>query len=621
MHKLYVGVLFITLCILGCIVRAETTRAASQSVVISQVQVGNVASASNELIEIYNNSDTPIDITDWCLYYASASSLTSGSKLTCFTTGGLDIHVFLPARSYAVAISSQFATTNPTLGSDTRFSLALSGTAGHVRLLNKQNSEIDKLAWGQSAVMAEGNNPASVPTNTTLLQRKSLTAQTYQDTDNNNVDFQLAAPRATYTFGVLYEVVDVCSNIGGIQEVIPATYMLDPDGSCNPPPVDICHNLDGIQQILPSGYLFDEDNNCRKDVCSNMVGLQLSVPLGMDSNNGVCVPHDECMNLPGIQLLMPDNFSFSVDGECAFSILSPKITEIMPNVSGDDANHEYIEIYNPNAIPVNLEYFNLVVGKNLEKAFSFPSGTVINGHGYGVFYNNSIPFSLLNTSSRVGLALVDGTPMNEAEMYGSPGDDMAWSEVSGVWQYSDQPTPGEENQPSAIILDEQPAPSASLRPCAANQYRNPETNRCRSILLATSVLAACKDGQYRSEETNRCRSIAVATTLKACNDDQFRNPATGRCKKIASTDELASSDCGEGRERNPATNRCRNIATSSVPDAAFAIEPVKETGKAFIGWWVLGGVSLVAVGYAGWEWRHEISRSIRSLGSRFTSGK
>lgn len=621
MHKLYVGVLFITLCIIGSLIQGEDVRATSQSIVISQIQVGNVASASNELVEIYNNSDTSVNITDWCLYYASASSLTVGSKLTCFTTGGSDIHVFLPARSYAVAISSQFATTNPTFGSDARFSLALSGTAGHIRLLNKQNLEIDKVAWGQSAVMAEGNSPASVPTNTTLLQRKSLNTQTYQDTDNNNADFQIAAPRSIYTFGVLYEVVDVCSNISGIQEVIPAAYTLDPDGNCSPPPVDICLNLDGVQQILPSGYLFDEDNNCRKDICSNITGLQLNMPVGMDSNSGVCVPHDECINLPGTQLLIPDNFSYSVDGECAFSILSPRITEIMPNVSGDDTDHEYIEIYNPNITPVNLEYFKLVVGKNLEKSFTFPAGTVIGGHEYGVFYNNSIPFSLLNTSSRVALQLADGTPMNEAEIYGSPGDDMAWSEVNGMWQYSDQPTPGEENQPSVVVVDEQSVSNVTLRPCAVNQYRNPETNRCRSIVLATSILAACKDGQYRSEETNRCRSIVTANALKMCNDDQFRNPATGRCKKIASTDELASGDCGEGRERNPSTNRCRNIAVASVPDAAFAITPVKETGKAFIGWWVLGGVSLVAVGYAGWEWRHEISRSIRSLGSRFTSGK
>lgn len=619
MHKLYVGVLFITLCLAGCITKGETVAAAGQSVVISQVQVGNATSASNELIELYNNGDTPVDITDWCLYYASSGSTANGSKLACFTTGSSDIHVFLPVRSYALAISSQFAVTNPTLGSDVRFSLALSGTAGHLRLLNKQGGEVDKAAWGQSAVAAEGNSPAVAPTNTTLLQRKLLTPSTYQDTDNNNADFQLVAPRSAYTFGTLYEIVDLCSNITGIQEVLPATYVLESSGACSPPPVDICQNLDGLQQILPSGYLFDNDNSCQKDACLNLADLQLVVPSGMDSSNGVCVPHDECVNLPGIQSLMPDNFSFGVDGECAFTILSPKITEIMPNVGGDDTGREYVEIYNPNNTPIDLTYFQLAVGKNLEKSYGFPENSVIDGHSYGVFYSGVIPFSLLNTSSRVGLSVVDGTVMNVAETYASPTDDMAWSDVDGVWQYSDQPTPGEENQPS--VVTEESVLEVSVKPCPVNQYRNPETNRCRSILLAASTLAACKDGQYRSEETNRCRSIITTAVLKACGDDQFRNPATGRCKKIASAEELAASDCGEGRERNPTTNRCRNVVANSIPSAGFAVEPVRDTGKAFVGWWVLGGISLLAVGYAGWEWRREVANFITGIGSRFTSGK
>jgi hypothetical protein len=147
--------------------------------------------------------------------------------------------------------------------------------------------------------------------------------------------------------------------------------------------------------------------------------------------------------------------------------------------------------------------------------------------------------------------------------------------------------------------------------CESGYARNMATGRCNKIELASALLP-CKEGQYRSEETGRCRSIAsdAASVLKPCADDQFRNPATNRCKKLASADDLA--DCGEGRQRNPATNRCRNVTSSSdVPAAAFAVEPLKDSTTAFVGWWALGGIAVLALGYAGWEWRREVSQFLR----------
>ncbi len=64
--------------------------------------------------------------------------------------------------------------------------------------------------------------------------------------------------------------------------------------------------------------------------------------------------------------------------------------------------------------------------------------------------------------------------------------------------------------------------------------RNPETNRCRSIVNTTSTLTPCKPGQERNPETNRCRAVASAESeLKPCAEGQERNPETNRCRKIA----------------------------------------------------------------------------------------
>ena len=150
-------------------------------------------------------------------------------------------------------------------------------------------------------------------------------------------------------------------------------------------------------------------------------------------------------------------------------------------------------------------------------------------------------------------------------------------------------------------------------PCPVGQYRHPETRRCRKIEAAKTIIP-CKDGYYRSEETGRCRSIAsaVAKTLKPCPEGQFRNSATGRCKKIASTDDIAK-ECPEGFERNPQTKRCRKIKSANMPTVGSAAAEVKQVAGATWGWWVFGGVSLLAVGYGVWQWRWEISQFVRKI--------
>ena len=235
--------------------------------------------------------------------------------------------------------------------------------------------------------------------------------------------------------------------------------------------------------------------------------------------------------------------------------------------------------------------------------------------------------SLTNGSGNVWIEDYYGVQSYDSVSYDGMGlaaarsKSWAFHESINGWAYG-VPSPFTENR---LFVASAPGIGATddvtmQADCGEGRERNPATNRCRNIPTA-STLAPCKEGQYRSEETNRCRSIAsaAAAELKPCADDQFRNPLTNRCRKIASADELA--DCGEGRERNPDTNRCRNIATSQVPGAAFAVQPIKDSTVAFAGWWALGGVGLLALGYAAWEWRREMQARIRRIISYFSANR
>jgi len=605
MHKRFVVGLLISTIVVAALASVSTYAVGSSSLVISQVQLGTTTSANNEFIELYNNSGDDVEITNWCLYYASASSMSNGSKLGCFDTDSGLIHLNLPTHSYAFAISNQLAATSPILGSDLKFSATLSGTAGHIRLLDEAGTVVDKVGWGATALSSEGLSPALVPPNGKVLQRKSTT-NIYQDTNVNSADFELVVPRTSYSYGSVYEVQDLCGNISGIQTTVPADYSVDSAAVCLPPPVDVCTNIDGLQISMPPGYLLDSDGNCQPDVCPNILGLQMGLPDNKEFDPmGNCVDHDMCSNIDAIQAVVPSGYR--LDGiNCWLDVAHIALNELLPNAAGSDTGNEFIELYNPGSVGVDLSLYRLQVGIDTLKTYSFPAGSSLAANGYVSFSNDDIPFTLVNTSSHVQIVTVDNQSVDSAPTYDQPFDGMSWALIDGVWQYTDQPTPGAQNLaslPSEIVEDS----VTGLKPCPDGQYRNPDTNRCRLIVTISSNLAPCKDGQYRSEETNRCRSIASdVASLVPCSEGQERNPLTNRCRTIATTLSAPLSPCKAGEERNPDTNRCRTIVKPVA--AGYAVQPVAKSSDNFSGLIALGAVIAAALGYAVWEWRVELTR-------------
>lgn len=597
-----------------CGLGIQNVFAASSDVVISQVQLGTAASASNEFIELYNNSSTDTEVTNWCLYYASATSSAQGSRLGCIVPDNLRLHLYLPTHTYAYAISNQLLAAFPLLGSDLRFSATLSGIAGHVRIVNSVGSDVDKLGWGASALSPE-TSPSVVPPNGKILQRKTLSLGVLQDSDNNANDFELATARSSYAYGAIYEVQDICANIDGIQAALPTGYAVDTAGLCTPPPVDQCNNIDGLQAIVPTGYGLADDGTCQVDECINITGLQLVVPIGMDqSPAGQCVDHDECNNIAGIQSTAPAYY-VARDGICLLNLAALRITELLPNVVGTDTGMEFIELYNPNDFSVDLGLYQISVGTESPKLYNFPTGSMIAAGQYATFFNDDIKFTLANTGGRVNVVTADGQAVDSSDAYTDAPEGESWELLDGTWQYTNQPTPGSANLPPLIITDDASLEVDTVKPCGPNQYRNPETNRCRLLITIASSLSPCKDGQYRSEETNRCRSIASEVgDLTQRAENQERNPVTNRCRSIAANTEVLGA-CKEGQERNPDTNRCRNVTAPTVPTAAFAVEPIADASGAVITWWAIGGIGMVALAYAGWEWRSEIKKASLKLSS------
>lgn len=520
--------------------------AISDNVVISQVQLGAIAAVEYEFVELYNNSPDDVEITNWCLYYIN-SGLTA-SKMVCFTPSDATSHLYIPGHSRMLAVSDELMTASTPMPGDVHFPYKLSGTSGYVRLQTGGGAEIDKVGWGVSTPTLDLAPKAAAGS---VLQRKSVNSDVLQDSDVDSVDFEVALPRESYQIGFIYEVRDICANLDGVQSVLPVGYIVD-GVNCVLPATDLCPNLEGLQAILPVGM--------RKD-----------------------------------------------GAECVISQLV--ISEILPNASGSDTGGEFIEIYNPNNVEINLIDYVLSIGPNYSSSYQFPVNATIGPGQYAVFYNNDVNFTLLNTTGSVRLQTTANLVIFETPVYDSPSEGFSWALIDGTWQYTNLLTPGAINLRGDDLTEM--SATGVLAPCDISQERNPATGRCRKIVSPTSVLAPCKDGQYRSEETNRCRNIlADVSSLAVCAEGQERNPKTNRCRSVATNADTTLEPCKDGQERNPETNRCRNI--SKMVAASYAPEKTEPISNYF-GWWVLGGVGFVAIVYGLWEWRYEVIKAGRKL--------
>jgi len=550
--------------------------ATSTGIVISHVIAGETNFSNSELIALYNNSSADIDMTGYCVWSNSFQS----AAIACVQAEP-NTKVYIKSHGFLTIASSSFVANHANYAPDTTYAAAnrITVSGDSVYLKDSSGNEVDRVTWGANKLVTGGT-----------LVRKETTpgAGTLMDTDATDplVDFSTVAS-LVYPANASYDVVTI---------------------------IDVCSNLTGVQQTMPNGYLADSNGDCQVDSCLNIAGLQVSVPDHFDSDAlGNCTEHDECSNLTGIQAAIPGNMVRGDGNGCVWDIVPIELTELLPNATGSDTGNEFIEIFNPSTRVVDLSLYSIRTGVNSDKVYSFPDSATIAPGEYRAFSDTTMKFTLVNTSGRVVLMAIDGSVLGDSGVYNSPPDGMSWALIGNNWQYTNQPTPAASNLASSVEESEVSEGGNTPAPCPAGKYRNPLTNRCRNIESDAVVLAACDADQYRNPDTGRCRKISVAS-ITPCKDGQYRSEETNRCRNIATAS--TAKPCKDNQYRSEETNRCRNLPASSVPESSFAVQPVKDTAMAFVGWWALGGVGALAVGYGVWEWRREITAYVgKTIGS------
>jgi len=172
------------------------TPAPPGNVVISQVYGGGGNSGApftNDFIELFNRSGTPVNLAGWSVQYASSSS-SSWQKTDL--TGTL-----APGQYLLIQEASGGANGAPLPAPDMVGTISMASTGGKVALVSNTTllntacplgpNVIDFVGYGSSASCFEGSGPAPAPSATNAILR---VGQGCGDTNNNALNFVTGAP-------------------------------------------------------------------------------------------------------------------------------------------------------------------------------------------------------------------------------------------------------------------------------------------------------------------------------------------------------------------------------------------------------------------------------------------
>ncbi|MCM3902461.1 MAG: lamin tail domain-containing protein [Pyrinomonadaceae bacterium] len=158
----------------------------AQLIVISEFRTRGPGGASDEFIELYNNSDATVDIGRWKIKGSSnAGGITT--RLT-ISTG-----VLLPARSHFLATNS--GGYSGSIAGDQNYTSGFANDGG-LALTLPNDAIVDQIGMSQGSAFREGMHlaPLTSDANQSYERKPGGSPGTTQDSEDNFNDFQLIAP-------------------------------------------------------------------------------------------------------------------------------------------------------------------------------------------------------------------------------------------------------------------------------------------------------------------------------------------------------------------------------------------------------------------------------------------
>ena len=448
---------------------SEPTPAASpsiSSVIITEIQTG-AKTAGDEFIELYNQTDQPVDITGWQLRISTISAPDSTSLLTDVAAVD-DQPILLDGKTHFVL---KLATAATEIIANQTYTTPLTKTDKTLALFapNWQSCQLeaqDVVAWSAEAnaekTRGEGRPLAISESKDRLIVRYIDDAGEYLDTDDNLADFVLENVES----GADELAVAVGATPGFINTDLAPQRVETEDF--------------GAPSALASLPLGD---------CGVPGETPESPPSTNDPGNGDNDPGSGQEQEEAPPVIPAGNVGLK----------PPQLSELLPNPASPqaDADDEYVELYNPNDQPFDLSNYILEAGLITKHRFVFTEATILAPRSFVAFFSVDTRLTLSNTSGQVRIIDPLGDVMVETDRYDSAKAGQAWLLANGVWQWTTKPTPNGINAISSPVVKtaKKPAPAAKKSTKSKKSTAKPQvlsTGAQQDVQQAAEVAATTR---------------------------------------------------------------------------------------------------------------------------------
>lgn len=396
-----------------------------QTIVIFALQTASVNSAGDEFVVLMNIGESEIDLLNWELQYQSTAGTTWSVKAKL--TGKAQ-----PRQYYVVSTAgSGLEPIHDNLTS------GLAGGGGHIRLVTSAvmgQSQIDLVGWGTASHALV--QPAPAPAAGALIARKLDIDDMPSITGNNAVDFEeLAALPAELT---VVEGQDLDEVLSVEPTVLPI--IVPSEEPVNESSTDQVSNQPPSTEVV-SDVVSDDNDNSQNNLSENPQGTELI------------------------------------------------ITELFPDPSPPalDSKDEFIELFNPSSVEVQLEGYMLYSGGNLTFKSAL-TGAIAPG-GYRAFRSADFRQALGNTLGRAELRYGEVTVSTSAT-YENAIEGMSWSLVDGMWQWTATPTPSSRNIFTQVMQQSKTSPANTNKQSVSKPKASPTPKAPKAVSKAAASKAS-----------------------------------------------------------------------------------------------------------------------------------
>jgi hypothetical protein len=167
-------------------------------IVISEIRFRGPLGGNDELVEIYNNSDAPIDISGWKLM-GSSNTAPTGTRATVPSA------TILPARTHYLFVNTAANGYSGTVPGNVSYTTGF-GDNGGVALTRPDNTIVDQVGVQTTGTAYREGSP--IPTQLTTNTDRGYERKpghgsvALQDTDTNALDFVLVTPTNAQSLGL-----------------------------------------------------------------------------------------------------------------------------------------------------------------------------------------------------------------------------------------------------------------------------------------------------------------------------------------------------------------------------------------------------------------------------------